>query len=104
MIRHVVLFKFRSGVSADERAEIYAGLNALVGQIEGLLSAEFGPNISPEGLGQGFNDGFIMDFVDAAARDRYLPHPAHQAAGAKLVAALEGGVAGLVVFDMKVEG
>ena len=104
MIRHVVLFKFRTGVSADERAEIYAGLNALVGQIEGLLSAEFGPNISPEGLGQGFNDGFIMDFVDAAARDRYLPHPAHQAAGAKLVAALEGGVAGLVVFDMKVEG
>jgi hypothetical protein len=102
MIRHVVLFKFRSGVSADERAEIYAGLNALVGQIEGLLSAAFGPNISPEGLGQGFNDGFIMDFVDAAARDRYLPHPAHQAAGAKLVAALEGGVQGLVVFDMKV--
>jgi hypothetical protein len=102
MIRHIVLFKFRTGVSADERAEIYAGLNALVGQIEGLLSAEFGPNISPEGLGQGFNDGFIMDFVDAAARDRYLPHPAHKAAGAKLVAALEGGVQGLVVFDMKV--
>ncbi len=102
MIRHVVLFKFRSGVSADERAEIYAGLDALVGQIDGLLSATFGPNISPEGLGQGFNDGFIMDFADAAARDRYLPHPAHQAAGARLVAALEGGTEGLVVFDMKV--
>ena len=101
MIRHVVLFKFRSGVSADERAEIYAGLDALVGQIDGLLSATFGPNVSPEGLGQGFNDGFIMDFVDAAARDRYLPHPAHQAAGARLVAALEGGTEGLVVFDMK---
>ena len=102
MIRHVVLFKFRSGVSADERAEIYAGLDALVGQIDGLLSATFGPNISPEGLGQGFNDGFIMDFADAAARDRYLPHPAHQAAGARLVAALEGGTDGLIVFDMKV--
>ncbi|QQR35387.1 Dabb family protein [Devosia oryziradicis] len=102
MIRHVVLFKFRSGVSADERAEIYAGLDALVGQIDGLLSATFGPNISPEGLGQGFNDGFIMDFADAAARDRYLPHPAHQAAGARLVAALEGGTDGLVVFDMKI--
>ena len=102
MIRHVVLFKFRSGVSADERAEIYAGLDALVGQIDGLLSATFGPNVSPEGLGQGFNDGFIMDFADAAARDRYLPHPAHQAAGARLVAALEGGTDGLVVFDMKI--
>ena len=101
MIRHCVFFKFRTGVSADERAEIYAGLAALVGPIEGLLSADFGPNISPEGLGKGFDDGFIMDFVDAAARDRYLPHPAHQAAGARLVAALEGGTDGLIVFDMK---
>lgn len=102
MIRHCVFFKFRAGVSADERAEIYAGLNALVGQIEGLLSADFSANVSPEGLGQGFNDGFVMDFVDEAARDRYLPHPAHQAAGSKLVAALEGGRDGLIVFDMKI--
>jgi hypothetical protein len=102
MIRHCVFFKFRSGVSADERAEIYAGLNALVGQIDGLLSADFGHSVSPEGLEQGFKDGFIMDFVDEAARDRYLPHPAHKAAGAKLVAALEGGRDGLIVFDMDV--
>lgn len=102
MIRHCVFFKFRSGVSADERAEIYAGLDALVGQIDGLLSATFGPNVSPEGLAQGFNDGFIMDFADEAARDRYLPHPAHKAAGSKLVAALEGGRDGLIVFDIEV--
>lgn len=102
MIRHCVFFKFRAGVSADERAEIYAGLDALVGQIDGLLSASFGPNVSPEGLGQGFNDGFIMDFADEAARDRYLPHPAHKAAGSKLVAALEGGRDGLIVFDIAV--
>jgi hypothetical protein len=102
MIRHCVFVKFRSGVSADERAEIYAGLNALVGQVDGLLGADFGPNISPEGLAQGFNDGFIMDLADAAARDRYLVDPAHQAAGSKLVAALEGGRDGLVVFDMEI--
>jgi hypothetical protein len=101
MIRHCVFFKFRGGVSADERAEIYAGLNALVGQIDGLLSATFGPNISPEGLGQGFDNGFIMDLADEAARDRYLVDPAHQAAGAKLVAALEGGTDGLIVFDLE---
>ena len=102
MIRHCVFFKFRTGVSTDERAEIYAGLAGLVGQIDGLLSADFGPNVSPEGLAQGFGNGFIMDFVDEAARDRYLPHPAHQAAGARLVAALEGGTDGLVVVDMKI--
>ena len=101
MIRHCVFVKFRSGVSKDERADIYAGLNALVGQIDGLLSADFGPNISPEGQNKGFNDGFIMDLADEAARDRYLVDPAHQAAGSRLVAALEGGVEGLMVFDMQ---
>jgi hypothetical protein len=103
MIRHCVFLRFRSVVSKDERAEIYAGLNALVGQIDGLLSATFGPNTSPEGLGQGFDDGFIMDLADEAARDRYLDDPAHKAAGARLVAALEGGAEGLLVFDMKLD-
>ena len=103
MIRHCVFVKFRADVTADEKAEIYAGLNALVGQIDGLLSADFGPNISPEGQNKGFDDGFVMDLADAAARDRYLADPAHKAAGSKLVAALEGGVAGLVVFDLEIK-
>ena len=101
MIRHCVFVKFRADVPADERKAIYRDLAALVGQIEGLVSADFGPNVSPEGLAQGFKDGFIMDLVDEAARDRYLVHPAHKAAGSRLVAALEGGTDGLVVFDLK---
>ena len=100
MIRHCVFVKFRADVSAAERAEIYAGLNALVGQIDGLLRADFGPNSSPEGMAKGFADGFIMDLVDEAARDRYLVDPAHKAAGGRLVAALEGGRDGLLVFDL----
>ena len=102
MIRHCVFVKFRPEISADERAEIYAGLNALVGQIDGLLTAHFGANVSPEGLAKGFNDGFIMDLANQAARDRYLTDPAHQAAGSKLVAALQGGRDGLIVFDMEI--
>jgi hypothetical protein len=102
MIRHCVFVRFRPEISADERAEIYAGLNALVGQIDGLLTANFGANVSPEGLAQGFNDGFIMDLANQAARDRYLTDPAHQAAGSKLVAALQGGRDGLIVFDMEI--
>jgi hypothetical protein len=102
MIRHCVFVKFRSDVSEQERATVYSGLSALVGQIDGLLSADMGANVSPEGLAQGFNDGFIMDLEDEAARDRYLADPAHKAAGAKLVAALEGGRDGLIVFDMKI--
>lgn len=103
MIRHCVFVKFRTDVSAAERADIYAGLAALVGQIDGLLRADFGPNISPEGMAKGFSDGFIMDLADADARDRYLVDPAHKAAGARLVAALEGGREGLLVFDLQLD-
>ncbi|CDP54353.1 Stress responsive alpha-beta barrel domain protein Dabb [Devosia sp. DBB001] len=94
--------KFRSDVGADERASIYADLAALKGRVPGLERASFGTNVSPEGLGQGFADGFIMDFADAGARDAYLVHSDHQAAGARLVAAAEGGLAGILVFDIEV--
>jgi hypothetical protein len=102
VIRHCVFVKFRPDVSAVDRESIYGDLRALKGKVDGLLAASFGPNVSPEGLAQGFADGFVIDFRDAAARDAYLVHPDHQTAGGRLVAALEGGTAGLVVFDIEV--
>jgi len=104
IIRHCVFAKFRPEITPEQKAEIYSGLGALVGRIEGLLRADFGPNISPEGRSGGFEDGFIMDLVDQAAVDRYLADPDHKAAGARLVAALEGGPEGLMIFDMEVSG
>ncbi|MER8801728.1 Dabb family protein [Mesorhizobium sp. M0998] len=61
-----------------------------------------GSNTSPEPFARGFTHGFTIDFRDAAARDAYLEHEAHQRAGAKLVAALEGGTDGLMVFDLEI--
>jgi hypothetical protein len=102
MIRHIVLVRFRPEVTAAEKASIYAELESLRELVPGFLRASYGPNVSPEGLGKGYVDGFTMDFSDEAARDAYLVHPAHQAAGARLVAALDGGIEGLVVFDFVV--
>jgi hypothetical protein len=101
MIRHIVLVKFRDDVSDAQKEGAYAGLRDLVGKIEGLLNASFGPNVSPEGLSKGYRDGFVMDLVDAEARDRYLADPEHQAAGAKLVSLTEGGVDGVLPFDLE---
>ena len=101
MIRHCVFVKFRDDVPRAERAAIYDDLRALRGRLDGMLEASFGPNVSPEGLGQGFGDGFTIDFRDAATRDAYLEHEAHQRAGARLVAALEGGTDGLMVMDLE---
>jgi hypothetical protein len=102
MIRHIVLVRFRDDVSEEHKQEIYADLHALVGKIDGLERAHFGPNVSPEGLSKGFRDGFVMDLRDAESRDRYLADPRHQAAGGKLVAACEGGLDGVLPFDLEV--
>lgn len=40
-----------------------------------------------------------MTFTDAAARDAYLPHPAHQAVVQRLMPMLDGGLDGVVAFD-----
>ncbi|PXA88205.1 stress responsive protein [Nostoc sp. 3335mG] len=102
MIRHCVLVRFRPEVTHEQRAALYLELESLREVVPGFLAMYSGPNVSPEGLDQGFSDGFSIDFVDEAARDAYLVHPDHKAAGARLVAALEGGRDGLVVFDMVV--
>jgi hypothetical protein len=102
MIRHIVLINFRDDVSEEHKQEIYAELHGLVGKIDGLLHASFGPNVSPEGLSQGFRDGFVMDLRDTEARDRYLADPRQQAAGKKLVAACEGGLEGVLPFEREV--
>lgn len=100
MIHHIVLVKFRADVTAPERQNIWDDLAALGDIVDGLESAVFGHNISAEALARGYSDGFVMAFRDANARDSYLEHPAHKAAGATLVAALDGGLDGLLVVDI----
>ena len=100
MIQHVVLCRFRAEVSDAERDEIWQDLGALKGVVPGLVAASFGENVSPEGLARGYDHGFVMTFEDAAARDAYLEHPDHKKAGARLVAALDGGLDGICVVDI----
>lgn len=102
MIRHCVFVRFRGDVAEAERNAIYTDLAALKDVVPGFLAISYGANVSPEGLHQGFADGFTIDFIDEAARDAYLVHPAHKAVGNRLVAALEGGRDGLIVFDIVV--
>lgn len=100
MIQHIVLVQFRGDITDVHKQTIWDDLSALKHIINGLESTVFGTNVSPEGLEQGYNDGFVMTFTDANARDAYLEHPEHKAAGARLVAALEGGLDGLLVVDL----
>jgi hypothetical protein len=99
MIRHVVLCRFRKDADV---AAVFAAITALQQKIPGILSISCGKDNSPEGLQKGFTHGFTVDFIDATARDAYLPHPDHQVAGKMVVAALDGGLEGLAVLDWNI--
>ncbi len=102
MIRHCVFVRFRPDVPRSERDAIHADLEALRGHLNGMGPVRFGPNVSPEGLDRGLSAGFTIDFDDAAARDAYLADEAHGRAGARLVAAAQGGLDGLLVVDLDI--
>jgi hypothetical protein len=104
MIRHCVFIRFKASVSDAEKASILSDIEALKPLVPGYLSIDIGPNVSPEGLGKGYNGGFVIDFKDAAARDTYLVHPDHETAGGRIVAATEGGVDGVFVYDFEIAG
>jgi hypothetical protein len=104
MIRHCVFVKFDLDFSRAQRDAIYADLEALRTKIPGMRHVEAGENVSPEGLSKGFDEGFFVDFDSAAVRDAYLVHPDHQAIGGRIVAAAQGGTAGIIVFDFDLLG
>ena len=101
MIRHIVLVRFRPGLPAKERLSIFVQLAALDGVVPGMLAFHAGENCSPEPLSRGYLHGFTIDFKDEAARDAYLAHPDHKAAGARLVSACANGIDDVLVFDLE---
>jgi hypothetical protein len=94
---HIVLMKTRSSASAKDVAELRSALADLPTAIPGIASFAFGPNISPEGLGREYDLGFVMAFGSKAARDAYLPHPAHLA----VVPLVERVAEQVLVFDVE---
>ncbi|MBV8657404.1 MAG: Dabb family protein [Burkholderiales bacterium] len=94
-IQHLVLLRFTPSTPADEIAACMKDFAELPKQIGGILAFECGADVSPEGQSKGFTHAAIVTFVDAAARDAYLPHPAHLA----FVGRLKPCLADVLVFD-----
>ncbi|MBO9097523.1 MULTISPECIES: Dabb family protein [Rhizobium] len=102
MILHCVFLRFKAAVTAPEKQSIFEAIVALKQVIPGILDVKYGPNVSPEGLHGGFVDGFAVTFESGAARDAYLVHPEHVAVGERIVSSTDGGLAGLLVFDLNI--
>ena len=88
-LRHVVLFAFKDGASADQVNAVVADFGKLKDAIPGIASYEWGTNVSPEGLNDGFTHCFTLTFGSAPDRDAYLVHPAHQRFVDQLLPSLE---------------
>lgn len=103
-VRHMVLCKFSRDVTPERRAAFFEQIRRLT-EVPGIEFSNFqgGPNVSPEGYAMGFADGFMMDFASRNACFSYLAHPTHHAIGERLIEALDGGVQGLMVFDIDLE-
>ncbi len=78
VLRHVVMFQFKPGTSAEDVKAVEEAFAALPSKIDVITGFEWGTDVSVEGRSQGFTHCFVVTFKDEAGRDTYLPHPAHQ--------------------------
>ena len=95
LLRHVVLFSFKDDASYDDVDAIVTGFAALPVSIPGIAGYEWGTNVSPEGLNDGFTHCFTLTFAAAEDRDAYLAHPAHR----RFVETLKPSLAKSLVLD-----
>ena len=94
--RHVVLFKFKADAPAAKVQGVIDAFRALPGKLPAIQGFEWGTNVSPEGLNQGFTHVFTLTFASKEALEkRYLHEPAHQ----EFVAMLGGLLDGALVVD-----
>lgn len=78
VLRHVVLFKFKEGATAEQIQAVVDGFVALPTKIDVICDFEYGTDVSVENMSQGFTHGFVVTFRNEQGRDTYLPHAAHQ--------------------------
>lgn len=79
MIRHILLITFTADASPTAIDQVRDAFLHIPEHIEGVLAVEWGVNDSPEGKSAGYTHCVLMTFQDEQARQRYLPHPKHEA-------------------------
>ncbi|MBV8115334.1 MAG: Dabb family protein [Silvibacterium sp.] len=76
MVIHTFAFRWKPGVTPEQKQRVIAEIRKLQGRIPGLLETWVGENISPRS--QGYELGGVMKFESHAALEAYSSHPVHQ--------------------------
>ena len=77
-LRHVGSFKFKDTATPDQIREVEDAFRALKNKIPGIVSIEWGTNVSTEKRDKGFTHCFIVTFKNEKDRDAYIIHPEHK--------------------------
>ncbi len=88
-LRHVVLFKFKDSATPEQIKQVEDAFRALPSKIDLVKGYEWGTNVSPENLSQGFTHCFFLTFSSDQDRNAYLVHPAHKDFGKLLGPSLD---------------
>ena len=83
-LRHVVLFRFKKDAKPEDIKKVEDAFRELTVKVPGVLRYEWGTNVSPEPLSDGFTHCFVLTFKNGKDRDAYLIHPVHKAFGKML--------------------
>ncbi|HIF6626647.1 TPA: Dabb family protein [Serratia marcescens] len=81
LLKHIVLFKYKNGVTQAEKDAVAARFLSLKRTIRQkeispyILSIVEGPQNSSEGLSRGFEHGFIVTFKSEGDRNFYVGKP-----------------------------
>ncbi len=78
VLKHIVLYKFKDSQSPAQIQEVVDAFAALPGKIDTVAGLQYGTNVSEENKSEGLTHCFLVTFRDAAGRDAYIKHPAHQ--------------------------
>jgi hypothetical protein len=88
-LRHVVLFRFKESATPQQIKQVEEAFRALPAKINLIRGFEWGTNVSPENLAQGYTHCFFLTFRSDKDRDAYLVDPAHQEFGKLLGPSLD---------------
>ena len=75
MFIHMFSFRWKQGVTEQQKKRVFDEVNALKNHIPGILDSAAGFNTSPRG--QGYEFGGVMKFADRDSMDAYTTHPVH---------------------------
>ncbi|NQW78274.1 MAG: Dabb family protein [Chitinophagaceae bacterium] len=77
-LKHVVLFTFKASSSKASVDSVVKAFNHLYGTVPQVKNMEWGLNMSPEHLDQGFTHCFSLTFSNEKDLADYQSHPAHK--------------------------